>query len=132
MAKSLKKLTFDKINWTSTIKNFNRLTPANKLGYLNIIGKEVASNNMKPIGPGTWHGPTPLDPYVVVLGHGIIIVVIRGPRPKPFPGIGPYIRETFTEAINAKDAKFNRFASHGVQHLMLNTSKAQFEILSTP
>ena len=54
MAKSLKKLALDKINWATTIKNFNRYSKDNKLAALNIVGNAMAGkfgNVALPIGP---------------------------------------------------------------------------------
>ena len=132
MAKSLKKLEFEKVNWTSTIKNFNRLSKDNKVGVLNSIGKEIAAGKFETVGKVDPDYVAP-GPHIIVLGNGrIIIIIIFGPKPRPIPGIGPYVQETFETAINAKDVKFDRFANNGVQHMMVTTSKAKIEIMALP
>ena len=131
MAKLLKNVAFEKINWTSTIKNFKRLSKDNKFVALNTIGKELAAGKYEAIGKVNPEY-VPKGPHIIVLGGGIIIIVVGGPIPKPFPGIGPYVRDTYQATINAKDFKFDRFASNGIQHLMLTSSKSKIEILSMP
>ncbi len=132
MAKSLKKLDFEKINWTNTIKNFNRFSKENKLGVLDSIGKEVATGKFQAVGKVDPDYVAP-GPHIIVLGNGrIIVIIVFGPKPKPFPGIGPYVRETLETAIKAKDVKFDRFANNGVQHMMVTTSKAKIEIMAMP
>ena len=46
MAKTLKKLDFEKINWAKTLKNFNRLKKENKFNYLNTLATAIKNENI--------------------------------------------------------------------------------------
>lgn len=136
MAKSLKKLVFEKINWTSTVKNFNRLSKVNKLGMLTAIGNQVAAgklgNTAYPIGPEDLERFPPwVWPYIMA-DDRLAVVYIRGPKKKGVLDVKSYAQELITTAASDKNVKFDRFASNGVQHLMVNTSSIQFEILVMP
>ena len=124
-AKLGKKLEFDKIDWQKTIKNFNRYKPENRIGKLEIVAGGISDNTIMKPNPD-W---TPHYPIIIRVG-GIIIIIVRGPAPKP--KYGPCFMEMFKEAIYDKDAKFNRFSGKGIQHLVVTTPKTQIEILATP
>lgn len=127
MAKTLKKLDFEKINWAKTLKNFNRLKKENKFNYLNTIPAAIKNENILSVSKvdPDWPGWRP----IIIIDH-IVIVVVRGP--KPIPGIGPYVRQTFNDVLNAKDVKFNRFSQDGIQHMIVTSGKGQLEIMSVP
>ena len=127
MAKMLKKLEFEKINWAKTIKNFSRFKKENKLGYLATIPGAIKNENILSVSKVNpdWPGWRP----IIIVDH-IIIIVIRGPKPRP--GIGPYVKETLTDVINAKDLKISRYSKDTVQHMMLTCGKGQIEIMSVP
>jgi hypothetical protein len=127
MAKTIKKLDFDKINWAKTIKNFSRLKKENKLGLLSTIPGAIKNENILSVSKVNpdWPGWRP----IIVIDH-IIIVVVRGPKPRP--GIGPYVRETFDAVLNAKDVNFNRFSKDGIQHMIVTSGKGQLEIMAVP
>lgn len=142
MAKSLKKLDFEKINWTNTIKNFNRFSKENKLGVLTVIEKGIGSGKFFGVGnvaaPVDPENPPVLPlwiwPYVMVNGR-IVIIFVRGPKRKKIPGIGPKVKDAqdlISSVITAKDVQFERFASNGVQHLVVKDSKTQFEVVALP
>ena len=136
MAKSLKKLPFEKINWTSTVKNFNRLSKVNKLGMLTVIGNQVAAgklgNNALPVGPEDMpRFPPWIWPYIMT-DDRLTVVYIRGPKKTGIRDVKAFAQELIEKAASDKNVKFDRFASNGVQHLMVNTSSIQFEILVMP
>ena len=62
----------------------------------------------------------------------LAVVYIRGPKKKGVLDVKSYAQELITTAASDKNVKFDRFASNGVQHLMVNTSSIQFEILVMP
>ena len=135
MAKSLKKLALDKINWATTIKNFNRYSKDNKLAALNIVGNALAGkfgNVALPIGPEYDDFPVWLWPYITPTGRGRVLVVIIHGKKKKIDGIGPRAQAVVADAVNAKDVKFDRFASNGIQHLVVTAPDTKFEIMVFP
>lgn len=143
MAKLLKKMTFDKINWVGAIKNFNRLTLDNKKGYLTIIGKEVGAGKFHGVGsvaaPVDPENPPVLPPWVwpyVMVNGRFVIVFIHGPKKKKFPPeIDPKakdVEDLILSVVNSKDVKFDRFASNGVQHLIVKNANTQLEFMALP
>jgi hypothetical protein len=142
MAKSLKKLAFDKVNWTNTFKNFNRLSKDNRLGFLTVIEKEIGNGKFLGIGkvaaPVDPENPPVLPPWVwpyVMVNGRLVIIFIRGPKRKKIPGIGPKVKDVqdlISSVITAKDVQFERFASNGVQHLVVKNANTQLEFMALP
>ena len=82
MAKTLKKLDFEKINWAKTLKNFNRLKKENKFNYLNTLATAIKNENILSVSKVNpdWPGWRP----IIIIDH-IVIVVVRGPYPRNWP-----------------------------------------------
>ena len=106
------------------IQNFSRYTPENQIkGLSSIAGKVTESAVFKP-NPDA----APKYPIIIVVG-GIVIIVVSGPAPKP--KYTPCFTELFDKVIRDKATKFDRFSKGAVQHLVISSGMAQFEIVAT-
>ncbi len=86
------------------IQNFSRYTPENQIkGLSSIAGKVTESAVFKP-----------------------------NPDAAPKPKYTPCFTELFNKVIRDKATKFDRFSKGGVQHLVISSGIAQFEIVATP